>query len=458
MVLEERRFMRQSGQPVLRRPLETVARLCAGVFLCSVLLRPHPVSGQVPSAVTSPAPPAAVEMLDASGETEPESAYKDLEVLTETMLLIKKHYVETKTYDQIASGALHGMLDALDPHSGFLEPEQYTNIREDTSGRFSGIGIHVGMRDGQLTVIAPIEDTPGFRAGLQSGDRITAVNGEKTAGISLREAVKRMRGPRGEAVVLTIVREGEPAPFDVEVVRDDIEVPSVKGARLIRHGIGYIRITQFAKPTADALQSALDGLVTNGMEALVLDLRSNPGGLLRAAVAVAQKFLEKGQLIVTTKGRTGIFDEVETRAGGEQRYTDIPMAILVNGGSASASEIVAGALQDQKRAVLVGETTFGKGSVQSVIRLRSDNESAVRLTTARYYTPGGREIHDKGIDPDIPVIVSPEEWRRVQIRRAHVENPDLYGQEDTEEYTDVVDRQLERALDLLQALLIFESP
>lgn len=408
------------------------------------------------------APPSedmrTAEELDAgiAGE-DPTSAYDEMELLTEVMLLIKKHYVDEKSYEEITQGALQGMLSALDPHSSFLDAEAYTNIQEDTSGRFSGIGIHVGLRDGLLTIIAPIEDTPGFRAGLQSGDRILKIDGKKTSGMSLRDAVSLMRGSKGEKVVLAIGREDEEGPRDVEIVRDDIEVPSVKGGRIIRDGIGYIRITQFAEPTAAALQEKLDSLATNGMEALVLDLRNNPGGLLKSAIQVAQKFLKKGALVVTTRGRATVLDEMRVEARGETHDLDYPMVVLINQGSASASEIVAGALQDHHRAVLIGDTSFGKASVQSVIKLRADGKSAVRMTTAHYFTPSGREIHEKGIDPDIPIELSVEEWRRVQIRRAHIENPGVFPKEDVEKHADVVDRQLERAVDLLQALRIFRE-
>jgi carboxyl-terminal processing protease len=400
---------------------------------------------------------AAAELDAAIPVEDPSSAYDEMELLAEVMLLIKKHYVEPKTYEAITEGALQGMLSALDPHSGYLNPEAYSAIREDTSGMFSGIGIHVGMRDGLLTIIAPIEDSPGFHAGLQAGDRILRIDGDKTGGMSLREAVSRMRGPKGETVVLTVGRADADAPRDVEIVRDDIEVPSVKGARMVRDGVGYVRITQFAEPTAEMLQAKLDMLATNGMTSLVLDLRNNPGGLLCAAIEVAQIFLEKGALVVTTRGRATVLDAVRVEARGDTHLLDYPMAVLVNQGSASASEIVAGALQDHRRAVLIGDTTFGKASVQSVIRLRADDDAAVRMTTAHYYTPAGREIHEKGIDPDIPIALSAEEWRRVLMRRMHVESPEMFPEEEVDAYADAVDRQLERAVDLLTALTIFRA-
>lgn len=453
--------------------LKHAPRWLAYVLLTTLVFSPLVSFGQEkePSKSDDPAPltPVPEPLLEnieeeEAPETEDEQiessaeAYKELELLTEALLRIRKSYVEEKTYKELVYGALHGMLRSLDEHSAFLEPRAYDDMQEDTSGQFSGIGIHIGMRDGVLTVIAPIEDTPAFRAGLQAGDRIIEIEGEKTQGITLHGAVEQLRGQRGSEVTITVFRVGDPeSPREVSIVRDIIEVPSVKGARIVRDGIGYIRLTQFAAPTDESLQEKIDALLEEGMDALVLDLRNNPGGLLRSAVLVAQKFLGNNQLIVSTRGREGEVDEVVLKAKGAVHLVDIPLAILVNGGSASASEIVAGALQDHKRAVLVGDTTFGKGSVQSVVRMRPDGDSAIRMTTAYYYTPSGRLIHKKGIDPDIRVYVSPDDWRKIQIRRAHLESPDLYKDEDKKEYADVVDSQLQRAVDLLQAVKIFKS-
>lgn len=401
-----------------------------------------------------PAVDADAEALEKS-EDSADSAYDDMELLTEALLRVKKHYVEEKSFKEITYGALHGMLQTLDPHSSFLEPKEYDDMRDDTQGKFSGIGIHIALRDGVLTVIAPIEDTPGFRAGLQSGDKILAIDGEKTMGITMRDAVNKLRGPKGTQVTLTVLSSGDEESRDIEIVRDDIEVPSVKGAAIVRDGVGYIRVTQFTQPTADSLQRALEDLLGRGMNALVLDLRGNPGGLLNSAREVAEKFLEQGSVVVSTKGRPGVHDKVEIRAEGKHHYLDFPMAILVNGGSASASEIVAGALQDHKRAVLVGDTTFGKGSVQSLIPLTGDG-AAIRLTIAYYYTPSGRLIHNKGIEPDIPVYLAPGEWRDVLLARSYRENPEyLADVENPERYADVEDPQLDRAVDLLQAVKIF---
>lgn len=399
--------------------------------------------GTVPAAGAAPLPDSE------------EAAYEQIQLLTQVLLHARKQYVEEKTYKELINGALHGMLRALDPHSDYLEPQAYTEMQEDTSGKFSGIGIHIGMKDNLLTVIAPIEGTPAFHAGLQSGDRIVEIEGESTQGITLREAVNKLRGPEDTQVTITIRRQGDVQPREISIVRARIEVPSVRGARVIRDAIGYVRITQFAEPTADYLKQELEKLQQQGLTALVLDLRGNPGGLLKSAVEVAQMFLAKDELIVSTRGRQGVHNEMQIRAEGEFRAGRMPMAVLVNGGSASASEIVAGALQDHRRAVIIGEQTFGKGSVQSVIRLQPDGKAAIRLTTALYHTPNGRQINEVGIDPDIPVPVSPEEWARTITRRAHQENPEYYSEEDKAEYADVVDVQLERALDVLQAVQVF---
>jgi carboxyl-terminal processing protease len=406
-----------------------------------------------PEKVEPKAPAVAVEPAE---RDDIDAAYNCIQLLTESMLQVKKRYVDEKTYKQIVYGALHGMLAGLDPHSAFMEPEQYTEIQDDTAGKFSGIGLQLGVKNGFLMVIAPIEDTPGFRAGLQAGDYILEIDGQKTQQMTMEDAIKKMRGEKGSRVTLTIQPTDSEDRKRVEIVRDEIVVPNVKGARILRDGIGYIRLTVFAATTADSLQKGLDELMATNMTALVLDLRNNPGGLLASAIDVAQKFLKEDDLIVATQGRRGVADRVENRAMGNVHLTKIPIAILVNGGSASASEIVAGALQDHKRAVLVGSTTFGKGSVQSLIPLGTDHKTALRLTVAYYYTPSGRLIHEKGLDPDVPVDVPPQAWRRVQIHRAHLENPALFSDEEKKQYADADDEALERAMDILQAIRKFK--
>lgn len=415
---------------------------------------PYVVAGEEPDKPD--ALPDAAEITPQRATTDREDAYDNMELLTQVILLIRKHYYQVKEFSEITEGALHGLLKGLDEHSDFLDTSAYTDMKDDTSGKFGGIGIHIGVRDGLLTVIAPIEDTPAFRAGLQAGDRITAINGTNTVGKTLRSAIRQLRGPKGAAVSVTLRRAAEEAPITVEIVRDEISVPSIKGVRILSHGVGYIRLTRFAKPTADSLDEAIVELENQEMEALILDLRNNAGGLLKSAIEIADRFLDKGQEIVSTKGRTGIKGKVSYSAS-QDKATDVPMVVLVNVGSASASEIVAGALQDHKRAIIIGDTTYGKGSVQSVIRLKPEGKSAIRLTTALYYTPSDRQIHNKGLDPDIPVYVEPKEWQRVQIRRAHLENPKLYAAEEMAEYDDVTDRALRRAVDLLQAVKVFEK-
>ena len=386
-----------------------------------------------------------------------EDAFQQMELLAEVLLQVRKNYVDVRSYQELLQGAIRGMLNELDPHSAFLDQEAYANLLEETSGAYGGIGIQIGIRDNTLTVIAPIEDTPAFRAGVQSGDRILAIDGDSTAGISLREAVRLLRGTKGTSVRLTIMGRGATEEQEIEIIRDRIEVASVKGASILGNGVGYVRVTQFDSLSASKLLEALEELDQKGMRALIVDLRGNPGGLLQQAILAAGFFLETGKTVVSTRGREGAQrDGAFTAEGGI--YTDIPMVVLVNGGSASASEIVAGALQDHGRAILIGEQTYGKASVQTVLRMASgDGDSAIRLTTAYYHTPHDRQIHDKGIVPDIEIPVARDEWRRVQIRRSHLESPGSYPDAEVADYADVVDRQLQRAQDLLEALLIFQK-
>jgi carboxyl-terminal processing protease len=383
-----------------------------------------------------------------------ERAYEKMALLTRVVEQIREHYVDMdKTgYEDLIYSALKGMLHGLDIHSQFLDPDMYTDMKDDTQGHFGGLGIVISLRDGVLTIVAPMEDTPGYRVGLLAGDKIIEIDGDSTEGTTLPEAVKKLRGEPGTAVSIKILRPKSQEIKDVEIVRDIINVASVKDAKFVDGKIGYVRITQFNEPTAVDLDDALKELRKDDMEALVLDLRNNPGGLLSAAVEVSQKFLKRGDLVVYTQGR----DERQRqtfRARGRLRYTGFPMAILVNQGSASASEIVAGALQDQQRAILVGEKTFGKGSVQSVLPL--DDGSAIRLTTAKYYTPSKRVIHEKGIEPDIVVPIDPDDWRKLQVKRSRPKNAE--PEEGEENLDDLVDIQLQRAIDVLKGIMIFEA-
>lgn len=390
---------------------------------------------------------------------ERDAAFEKVDALVEVLMLIKSQYVEDKQLDDVVNGAVHGMLQALDPYSDYLDPKQYQHMQEETKGQYGGIGIHIGIKNGFLTVIAPIEDTPAFKAGVQGGDRIVEINGEKTVKMKLEEAVDRLKGMKGTKVKIAVMRAGEETPREFEIERDDIELPSIKGARIIKNGIGYVRITQFSENSGEALVEALDKLMKQDLKALVLDLRNNPGGLLKSAIKVSELFLDKNALIVTTKARKGVSREggVPSKAGGVRHYVDFPMVALVNAYSASAAEIVAGALQDNKRAVIIGDLTYGKASVQSIIPLKAETNAAIRLTTARYYTPSGRLIHDNGIEPDISVYVPPGEWSQVMTRRAHIENPELFNDEEKKKFENVADRQLDRAIDLLEALKAYNS-
>lgn len=324
----------------------------------------------------------------------------DLRTFAEVMDRIKSAYVEPVSDKTLLENAIKGMLSNLDPHSAYLEPEAFRDLQESTSGEFGGLGIEVGTEDGFIKVISPIDDTPASAAGIQPGDLIIKIDGKPTKGLSLMEAVDQMRGKAGSKITLSLVREGG-KPFDVELTRAVIKVRSVK-SQLLDDGYGYLRITQFQVNTGEEVGKALNKLrKDNGkkLRGLVLDLRNNPGGVLQAAVEVSDHFLKKG-LIVYTEGRIAN-SELRFSADPADASEGVPLVVLINGGSASASEIVAGALQDHKRGVLMGTDSFGKGSVQTVLPL--NNDRALKLTTALYYTPNGRSIQAQGIVPDIEV-------------------------------------------------------
>jgi carboxyl-terminal processing protease len=327
--------------------------------------------------------------------------YENIDVFTNVLALVQKNYVDNVTTKQLIDGAITGMLNALDPHSAYLPPDLYKELQVDTRGSFGGLGIEITTRNNVLTVVSPIEDTPAYRAGIKSGDQIIKIEDEFTKDMPLVEAVKKMRGPKGTTIRITLRREGVPHLIDLTLTREVIKIQSVK-ARMLDKGYGYLRITQFQERTDDDLHNALAKLEKeNGgpLAGLVLDLRNNPGGLLTQAVKVSDEFIDTG-LVVYTDGRLES-QRQKYFAHKSGSHTDFPMIVLVNGGSASASEIVAGCLQDHKRALVLGTQTFGKGSVQTILPL--DDTAAVRLTTARYYTPNGRSIQATGITPDIYV-------------------------------------------------------
>jgi len=324
---------------------------------------------------------------------------KELRSFTEVFARIKKDYVEEISDKTLLENAIRGMLSGLDPHSSYLDPENFKELQVGTSGEFGGLGIEVGMEDGFVKVIAPIDDTPAQRAGVKAGDLVIRLDEKPVKGLTLHQAVKIMRGKVGTDIVLTIIREGADKPLKITITRAIIKVKSVR-YRSLEDGFGYLRISQFQSRTGENLAEAIDKLKEENdgnLKGLVLDLRNNPGGVLNAAVEVSDAFLDKG-LIVYTQGRIAN-SEMKFNATPRRVLDGAPLVVLVNGGSASASEIVAGALQDHKRAIIMGTRTFGKGSVQTILPLT--NDTALKLTTARYFTPSGRSIQAEGITPDI---------------------------------------------------------
>lgn len=336
------------------------------------------------------------ETSEAQGQLPLESLRNFADVFNQ----IRRSYVEEVADETLLENAIRGMLSGLDPHSDYLDSDSFDTLQSHTTGEFGGLGIEVGMENGFVKVVAPIDDTPAQRAGLQSGDLIIQIDNKPVKGLSLQEAVTMMRGPKGSKIVLTILREGSNAPFDVELRRDTITVASVR-SKMLQPGYGYLRISQFQSRTAQDLRKELAKLqaMEGELNGLVLDLRNNPGGLLQASVQVVDTFLDEG-LIVYTQGR---LPDAYSRynASSHTPGGSTPLVVLINGGSASASEIVAGALQDHRRAIILGTQSFGKGSVQTVLPL--SEQSAIKLTTARYYTPSGQSIQAQGIIPDIVV-------------------------------------------------------
>ncbi len=395
---------------------------------------------------------------------------KELRIFTEVFANIKANYVEPVEDKELLENAIRGMLSGLDPHSAYLDEELYKELQVGTTGEFGGLGIEVGMEDGFVKVIAPIDDTPAQRAGIAAGDLIIRLDDTPVKGLTLREAVDIMRGEPGTQITLTIVREGLDAPFKVTITRAIIKVTSVKH-RLLAPGFGYVRITQFQSNTAENLREALAKLKKENdgkpLDGLVLDLRNNPGGVLNAAVEVADAFLEKG-LIVYTEGRAPD-SEVRFKATPGDVLDGAPVVTLINVGSASASEIVAGALQDHRRAIIMGSRSFGKGSVQTVLPMKDG--TALKLTTARYFTPSGRSIQAEGIEPDIRLarvevsLVEAEDLEPVteaDLKR-HLDNggADVGNAQDPggEEATSILkeDYQLYEALNLLKGLYLLKG-
>jgi carboxyl-terminal processing protease len=388
---------------------------------------------------------AAVYLNSARAAEQKDSADANLDLFANVLEKVRAEYVNgtNLTYHNLTYSAIKGMIGSLDPHSEFLDAQDYQQLQNDTEGQFGGLGLNVTVRDGYVTVIAPMEDTPGFRAGILTGDRIVKVDGRSVERKSLGEVVQQLRGEPGTPVTVTIQRPATGAEKSFTLTRAIIQIAMVKdinGKKQFSLGadkIGYIRITEFGEKAGDELEAALRKLKAQDMKALILDLRMNPGGLLDEAVAVAQKFLPRGQLVVSTEGRHSV--ERYFAKGGDE-LKGIPIVVLVNFGSASAAEIVTGCLQDLHRAVILGEKTFGKGSVQSIFPL--DNGWALKLTVAKYYTPSHRVIHEHGIEPDVVVPMTEEQEAALLLTR----RPGGL---------DALDVQLERAEDLLKGILLY---
>ena len=395
--------------------------------------------------------------------SQKDDPYENYKLLADVLEKVRQEYVDGDklTYQDLIHGALKGMLNTLDPHSEFMDPTKFDELKKDTEGEFGGLGIIVELgKDNMLTVVSPMEDSPGYRAGILPHDQIVKIDGKSAAKLDLEDAVKRLRGESGTSITITIRRPSTGQIKDYKLVRANIKVDSVKDIDDKREfplggdGIGYVRIIQFGEKTSDDLGVALRKLTDQGMRALVIDLRNNPGGLLEQAGQVCEKFLPRGQLIVSTEGR-GSSPKSEYRAEGHGKRIDMPIVVLVNGYSASASEIVAGCLQDLQpitHAIIVGEQTFGKGSVQSILPLADG--SALRLTTARYYTPSHKIIHEHGITPDIYVPMSEQDEADLNYR--HMPGAmEILDEPDRERIEKVHDKQLERAVDLLKGVLLY---
>jgi carboxyl-terminal processing protease len=388
--------------------------------------------------------------------------YKELELFSDAVSIIRADYVEEKKSKDLIYGALKGMLSSLDPYSQFMDPDTYNEMKVETEGEFGGIGIEITMKDDLLTIISPIDDTPAFKAGLKANDKIVKIDGAIVKDITLVEAVKKLRGKPGTDVNLIILRETDKKLMEFTITRAIIKIASIKKAEMLEPGIGYVRLSEFQENSPKDLSDALKKLEAENIKGLVLDLRNNPGGLLDVAVDVAGKFLEEGKVVVTTKGRVEN-QNFEFKSKNKNNHLQYPMIVLINGGSASASEIVAGALQDHKRALLIGTKSFGKGSVQTVMPM-SDG-SAVRLTTSKYFTPSGRSIHGLGIVPDIIVEYeekSPKD-KEVDKETALIEKLMENKEKTTEEKAfdekkkKDLDNQVLRAVDVLKGIIIYSG-
>ncbi|MFQ5952659.1 MAG: S41 family peptidase [Candidatus Omnitrophota bacterium] len=389
--------------------------------------------------------------------------FKQVQLFADSLTLISTDYVKPIKVKDLVYGAIRGMMDTLDGYSQFLDPESFKEITEETKGEFGGLGIEIGVRDGILTVIAPIEGTPAFKVGLQAGDRIVKIEDETTQDMTINDAVKKLRGDPGTKVKITVVREETEEVLDFTITRAIIKVKSIREVELIEDDIGYIKIIEFQERTAKDLKKTIKGLEKKGAKGFILDVRNNPGGLLDASVYTADLFLEPGDMVVYTEGRDPE-KRIEFKAKDKTEFSGLDLIVLVNKGTASAAEILAGAIKDNKRGLVVGVTTFGKGSVQTVIPLK--DKSALRLTTASYFTPTGKNISEKGIEPDVYV-----ERKKLQKKEKKKKEKGIFQRlekegripkpkkkkKEEEEKPKEYDNQLKTAISILKGLQIYEG-
>ena len=388
---------------------------------------------------------------------EPDNGYSQISIFAKALEVIRQDYVDgSKTgYHDLITAAMKGMLSSLDPHSQFMDQNDFRDMQDDTRSRFNGLGIEVTMKNGLPTVVSAMEDTPASKAGILSGDQILKIGGNSTERMELQDVMNVLRGPPGRKVTLTLLRPSTKEIKEYNLERTEIKVQSVKAAQLLDPDltgpfkIGYVRLIQFNEPTANELSQALDNLQKEGMQALILDLRNNPGGLLNSAVDVCSQFLPSDTKVVSTQGRVASQQREYATSSTAKQRPQFPMAVLVNEGSASGAEIVAGALKDLHRAILVGETTFGKGSVQNVLQL--PDGSALRITTAKYYTPGKQIINGNGVTPNIRVPMTAEQARALATSR----NMENGKPEQEKNFIRSKDPQMSRAIDALKGVMIY---
>lgn len=421
--------------PMLKRILPVFAGALLGLIFAVVVLRQASAWGFLPNRELN----------------------RSVDYVREVMSLVGKHYVDPKEagYDRMAHEAIHGLVSALDPHSEFLEAADFGNFEDDLDGEFGGIGVQVELRQGKVIVIAPIAGTPGERAGILRGDEITKIDGNAVSSNGpMDDAIDRLRGKPGSVVRVGLRRSASNRDYEVEIVREKIAIDSVREVQMLNDQIGYIHLAEFSARTGEQFLAALDTLLARNAQALILDLRNNPGGLLEAAVEVVEPFFHQDELVVYTQGRAPE-DREELRAGMNGEPLALPMAVLINGGTASAAEIVTGALKDTKRAVVVGERSFGKGSVQTLFKLR--NGEGMRITTARYYTPGGVSIHGQGIEPDVHLVMSPEEDGKLRLQRTRSDVTDSAEFKERFGFTPIADKQLNAAIDVLNGLQLLKQ-